>query len=78
MLRSSWHQNFTGSKTPSEYIFSELPQIGDIARSAFSPLTRPLVLQIWRSGSERFPAELWPNNFRELSRIDWRCSANGA
>ena len=28
----------TGGKTPSEYIFSELPQVADIVRSAFHHL----------------------------------------
>src|SRR6516162_1790114 len=31
----------TSGKTPSEYIFSELPQVTDIARSAFSPCGKP-------------------------------------
>jgi hypothetical protein len=36
----------TGGKTPSEYIFSELPQLADIVRSAFDHLANPLVLRI--------------------------------
>ena len=52
----------TGGKTPSEYIFSELPQVADIARSAFHRLARPSYCRSLRSGSERFQAELWPNN----------------
>ena len=36
----------TGGKTPSEYMFSELPQVADIVRSAFDHLENPLVLRI--------------------------------
>src|SRR6516162_5069319 len=36
----------TGGKTRSEYIFSELPQVADIARTAFLSSASPLVLQI--------------------------------
>jgi len=36
----------TGGKTPSEYIFSELPQVADIARSAFHDLASLLVSQV--------------------------------
>ena len=36
----------TGGKTPSEYMFSELPQVADIVRSAFDHLANPLALQI--------------------------------
>src|SRR6516225_11711322 len=41
-----WHGDrgqlwVTGGKTPSEYIFSELPQVADIARSAFHDLASP-------------------------------------
>ena len=35
-----------GGKTPSEYIFSVLPQIADIVRSAFDHLANPRVLRI--------------------------------
>lgn len=35
-----------GGKTPSEFMFSELPQVADIVRSAFHHLANPLVLQI--------------------------------
>src|SRR6516162_11790178 len=43
----SFHTTWvTNGKTPSEHIFSKLPQVADIARSASSPLARPLVLQI--------------------------------
>src|SRR6516165_3336916 len=35
-----------GGKTPSEYMFSALPQVADIARTAFDHLANPLVLQI--------------------------------
>src|SRR5262249_52946940 len=44
----------TGGKTPGEYMYSALPQVADIARSAFRRITR--------SGSEQFYARLWPNN----------------
>ena len=36
----------TGGKTLSEYIFSGLPQVADIARTAFHSSASPLVLQI--------------------------------
>ena len=36
----------TGGKAPSEYMFSELPQLADIVRSAFDHLENPLVLRI--------------------------------
>src|SRR6516164_8400441 len=36
----------TSGKTPSEYMFSELPQVADIVRRAFDHLASPLVLQI--------------------------------
>jgi hypothetical protein len=36
----------TGGKTPSEYMFSELPQVADIVRSAFDHLANPFVLRI--------------------------------
>ena len=36
----------TGGKTPSEYIFSELPQVADIAKSPFHHVASPLVSQI--------------------------------
>jgi hypothetical protein len=35
-----------GCKTPSEYMFSELPQVADIARTAFHYSASPLVLRI--------------------------------
>ena len=35
-----------GGKTPGEYIFSELPQVADIARSAFHDVASPLVSKI--------------------------------
>ena len=44
----------TGGKPESEYMCSALPQVADIARSAFHRITR--------SGSEQFHARLWPNN----------------
>jgi hypothetical protein len=39
-------QRVTGGKTPSEYIFSKLPQVADIARSVFHDLASPFVSQI--------------------------------
>ena len=36
----------TGGKTPTEYIFSALPQVADIARCAFYRLVSPFVLPI--------------------------------
>ena len=36
----------TGGKTPSEYMFSELPQLADIVSRAFDHLEKPLVLRI--------------------------------
>jgi hypothetical protein len=36
----------TGGKTASEYMFSELPQLADIVRSAFDHLENRLVLRI--------------------------------
>ena len=36
----------TGGKTPSEYMFSELPLLADIVRSAFGHLENPLVSRI--------------------------------
>lgn len=36
----------TGGKTPTEYLFSESPQIADIVRSTFHHSANPLVLQI--------------------------------
>jgi hypothetical protein len=34
----------TSGKSPSEYMFSELPQVADIVRSPFHHLASPLVL----------------------------------
>jgi len=62
----------TNGKTPSEYIFSELPQVADIARSAFSLLARPLVLQItafWVRATSRLSTG--PIISIRSSRIDW-------
>jgi hypothetical protein len=36
----------TGDKTPSDDMFSELPQVADIVRRAFDHLANPLVLRI--------------------------------
>jgi hypothetical protein len=51
-----------GGKTPSEHMFSEAPQVTDIARSAFIFAN---VLRIRRSGSEQFYAQFGcsPNNY---------------
>ena len=48
----------TGGKTPREYIFSELPQVADIARSAFHDLASPLVPQITEFWVQAIPGEL--------------------
>jgi hypothetical protein len=47
-----------GGKTPSEYIFSELPQVADIAGSAFHDLASPLVSQITAFWIQAIPGEL--------------------
>jgi hypothetical protein len=59
-------------------MFSELPQVADIVRSAFHHLANPLALRITAFGSEQFQAELWPNNATRSSRIDWLWSAKRA
>ena len=68
----------TGGKTPSEYMFSELPQVADIARSVFHHLANPSYCGSLRSGSEQFQAEHWSNNATRSSRIDWLWSAKRA
>src|SRR6516164_392246 len=58
----------TGSKTPSEYIFPELPQVADIARSAFHDLTIPLVSQItafWVQASRLSSTQKMPRDHPE-------------
>ena len=67
----------TGGKTPSEYMFSELPQVADIARRAFSILPTPSYCGSLRSGSERLHDRLRKNTTR-LSRIDWLWLASRA
>jgi len=52
-------------------MFSELPQLADIARSAFPHLAKPLVLRITAFWVQAFQAGLWPNNAARSSRIDW-------
>jgi hypothetical protein len=52
-------------------MFSGLPQIADIVRSAFHHLATHWYCGSLRSGSEQFQAELWPNNATRSSRIDW-------
>ena len=42
---NEWLLRVTGDKTLSEPIFSELPRIADIVRSAFHHLASPLVLR---------------------------------
>jgi hypothetical protein len=56
-------------------MFSELPQVTDIARSAFNLAN---VLRIRRSGSAQFHARLQPNNATRLSGMEWLCSAKRA
>ena len=48
----------TDGKTPSEYIFSELPQVADIARSVFHDLASALVSQITAFWVRAIPGEL--------------------
>jgi hypothetical protein len=58
----------TGGKTPGEYMYSALPQVDDIARSAFHYSVD--VLRITRPGSEQFHARLWlkkPQDYPEWS-----------
>ena len=50
----------TGGKTRSEYMFSVLPQIADIARSEFSQFSQPTVLPITRSADHAFWARAIP------------------
>src|SRR5215472_12436029 len=64
-------------------MFSALPQIADIARSAFhnsanQPCCRSCVLRIMRSRPEQFHARRWPNNATRLSEIEWLWSAKRA
>jgi hypothetical protein len=69
----------TGCKTPSENMFSELLQIADIVRSAFSLFSEPSgIAGHCVLGSEQFHAELWPNNATRLFGIDWLCAAKRA
>jgi hypothetical protein len=56
-------------------VFTELPQVTDIARSAFILAN---VLRIRRSGSEQFHARLSPNNATRLSGMEWLWSAKRA
>ena len=48
----------TGGKTPSEYIFSELPQVADIAKSAFHRVASLLVSQTTAFWVRAIPGEL--------------------
>jgi hypothetical protein len=64
-----------GGKTQSERMFTELPQVTDIARSA---LFSANVLRIRGSGSEQFHARLSPTNATRLSGMEWLWSANRA
>src|SRR6516165_2539505 len=56
----------TNGKTPSEHIFSELPQVADIARTAFWPLTRPLVLQITAFWVQAIPGRTLTQQCHEI------------
>jgi len=47
-----------GGKTPGEYMFSALPQVADIVRSAFHHLANSLVLQITAFWVQAIPGEL--------------------
>jgi hypothetical protein len=55
----------TGGKTPREYIFSELPQVADIARSAFHDLANPSYRRSLRSGSKQFQGSSDPTMPRD-------------
>jgi hypothetical protein len=48
----------TGGKTRSEYMFSALPQVADIVRSAFYDLAIPLVSRITAFWLQTIPGEL--------------------
>ena len=79
-VQTTW---VTGRKTRSEYMFSALPQIADIARSEFhnsanQPYCRSRVLRVMRSGPEQCHARLGRNNAPRLSTIEWLWSARRA
>src|SRR5262245_13846988 len=57
-------------------MYSALPRLADVARSAFHYSV--IVLRITRSGSEQFHARLWLNNATRLSGMEWLCSAQRA
>ena len=50
--------SLTGGKTRSEYIFSEFPQVADIARSGFHHVASLLVSQITAFWVQAIPVEL--------------------
>jgi hypothetical protein len=57
-------------------MYSALPRVADIARSAFHYSVN--VVRITRSGSEQFHARLWLNNATRLSGMEWLWSAKRA
>jgi hypothetical protein len=65
----------TGGKTRREYMFSGLPQVADIFRSAFQYLANPPQLRGARSGVEQFHARIPANNGTRLSGNEWLCCA---
>ena len=68
----------TGGKTPSEDMFSELPQVADIA-GARSPLGEVLRIADHRvRGPSDARLSSNPIISLRLSRIDWLCSASRA
>jgi len=68
----------TGGKTPSRYIFSELPQVADIAgaRSPFGDAPRIADHRVLGPSDSRLSSS--PIISVRSSRIDWLCSAKRA
>jgi hypothetical protein len=52
----------TSGKNRREYMFSGLPQVADIVRSAFEYLANPPQLRVARSGVEQFHARIPANS----------------
>ena len=78
----SLHSGYCGvtdGKTPSEYIFSELSQVADLAWSAFHRLARPpRIADHCVLGPSDPRLSSGPIISIRLSRIDWLCSAKRA
>ena len=68
----------TGGKTPSEYIFSELPQAADIAERVFTFGEPPRIADHGVLGPSDFRLSSGPIISIRWSRIDWLCSAKRA